>query len=358
MEKANFKTQFTMLGVTGSGKTCYLLGMYKKMLGGMKGYSLTTDDDTDVDLRRRYARMNDASLGNDRFPNPTNQQEILNFTLEYAYASIMSFAWIDYPGGHLDEKKSGDAEEYEKLTSYIKDSGSLFICVDGGLLQGDDDNEDKSELVKEKCSSLINPFLSTYLKENTLLPPTAIIVTKFDMCEKDVSDDDLTEILKESFSPLFTEGGRSNRFVAILPVSLGNNISEDNNRGLLKPKNFQLPIYMGIWFALHHRMAELIDQDNNKVDKYNYNVNQINTENSRWFFKDKKKIKSLSEDNSKILSEKLKGEQEFEKALSDSDRLLDVLNDKIKAVFFNGEDYGHFADAAHAYLDARYPHLL
>mgnify|MGYP002624602849 CR=1 FL=1 len=175
------KTQFTMLGMTGSGKTCYLLGMYTKMLGGMKGFSLTTDDDTDVDLRRRYNRMSDSSLGQDRFPAGTDQTDIFDFTLEHALSPIMSFRWIDYPGGMLEEKNSGNSDQYNKLEEYIRNSSSLFICVDGALLQGDDDNEDKAELLQEKCSRLINPFLSRYLKSNNFLPPTAIIVTKSDL---------------------------------------------------------------------------------------------------------------------------------------------------------------------------------
>ena len=100
------KTKFTMLGMTGSGKTCYLLGMYKKMLGGLKGFSLTTDDDTDGELRTRYSKMDDASLGQKRFPPGTDQTDTYEFTLEYAFSPIMSFAWIDYPGGSMEEKVS------------------------------------------------------------------------------------------------------------------------------------------------------------------------------------------------------------------------------------------------------------
>ena len=153
------KTQFTMLGMTGSGKTCYLLGMYKKMLGGIKGFTITTDDDTDVDLRRKYNSMSDASLGIERFPQKTNQTDTIHFTLNYAYSAIMPFDWIDYPGGFLSEKNSINAKEYESLKSYIKHSGALFICVDGGLLKGDLENDEKIELIKDNCSSLINPFL-------------------------------------------------------------------------------------------------------------------------------------------------------------------------------------------------------
>ena len=53
-------TQLTILGMSGSGKTCYLLGLYYKMVAGLKGYTLKTDDDTDVLLRDRYTKLSDA----------------------------------------------------------------------------------------------------------------------------------------------------------------------------------------------------------------------------------------------------------------------------------------------------------
>ncbi len=79
------KTQFTMLGMSGSGKTCYLLGMYDEMLGGMKGFTLSTDDDTDVALRRRYAIIDDASRGQGRFPAGTDQIESYEFQLAHGF---------------------------------------------------------------------------------------------------------------------------------------------------------------------------------------------------------------------------------------------------------------------------------
>ena len=65
-------TQITILGMTGSGKTCYLLGLYYKMASGMKGYTITTDEDTDLDLRKRYSKMCDQTLGEARFPVGTD----------------------------------------------------------------------------------------------------------------------------------------------------------------------------------------------------------------------------------------------------------------------------------------------
>ena len=107
----------------------------------------------------------------------------------------MSFDWIDYPGGSLDKKNKGNLEEYEDIKNTINKSSSLFICVDGSLLCGDD-FEEKVDNVKDNCSNVINTFVKDYKQENKVLPPTAIIVTKYDLCMADTDAEQLKDIIK------------------------------------------------------------------------------------------------------------------------------------------------------------------
>ena len=353
-EKRLNQTQFTMLGMTGSGKTCYLLGMYKKMLGGLKGFSLTTDDDTDVDLRKRYARMSDSSLGQDRFPAGTDQTDFYDFTLEHALSPIMTFRWIDYPGGALDEKTDGDIEQYNQLAEYIKNSSTLFICVDGALLQGDDDNEEKTELVREKCSSLINPFLSRYLKENEFLPPTAIVVTKFDLCSDDICSGDLKEILEEAFNPLFVSGADSNRFITVIPVSIGKSVAENSYKGKLAPTQLQLPIFMGVWFALMLYVTDLVNCIRDKESDREAVIREKDDAADAFFFwRDDVKVGRLRRLAEEIGLEISREQDRYNKALRDSDKLLKELEEKVNLVYFNGMGYESFTRAATEYLDTR-----
>lgn len=98
-------TKITILGMSGTGKTCYLLGLYYRMGAGLNGFSLAADDDTDVQLRDRYARLCDATLEPaQRFPAGTDNTSKYTFDLQYGYNTIMSFDWIDYPGGSLEKK--------------------------------------------------------------------------------------------------------------------------------------------------------------------------------------------------------------------------------------------------------------
>ena len=256
-------TQITILGMSGSGKTCYLLGLYYKMGAGLKGYTITTDEDTDVQLRDRYAKLCDVSLEKQqRFPAGTDNISKYEFDLQYGYNTIMSFDWVDYPGGLLDRKNSGSLEDYENVKSAINNSSSLFICVDGSLLLGDDIDE-KIDNVRDKCSNVINTFFTEYFKSNNSLPPTAIIVTKYDICKDDTDEEELSEIIEEAFSPFFVKNN-TEKVVTIIPVSIGTNIMDDDCSGKMKPLNIHLPIFMGIWFALSKKIQEHVKICKNK----------------------------------------------------------------------------------------------
>ena len=292
-------TKITILGMSGTGKTCYLLGLYYRMGAGLNGFSLAADDDTDVQLRDRYARLCDATLEPaQRFPAGTDNTSKYTFDLQYGYNTIMSFDWIDYPGGSLDKKNKGNLEEYEDIKNTINKSSSLFICVDGSLLCGDD-FEEKVDNVKDNCSNVINTFVKDYKQENKVLPPTAIIVTKYDLCMADTDAEQLKDIIKEAFSPFFVEDN-SEKVVAIIPVSIGVNIMDNKCPGKLKPLNIHLPIFMGVWFALvkKMKMCEMLNKHKRKkvdaeIDKLR---NQKARQENRWIFMKKKKIKKLAEE--------------------------------------------------------------
>lgn len=347
------KTKFTMLGMTGSGKTCYLLGMYKKMLGGLKGFSLTTDDDTDGELRTRYSKMDDASLGQKRFPPGTDQTDTYEFTLEYAFSPIMSFSWIDYPGGALVEKVHGDLEQYNILKQHIRESDSLFICVDGALLQGDRANEDKVELIREKCSSAINPFLSRYLRENHVLPPTALVITKTDLLGTSVTNADLKEILEDAFSPLFAQGRNTNSLVAIISVSLGARISENECTGVLAPIGLEIPIFMGIWFAL----CEAVSASENAMAKMKA-LREVaarerkEEEESFFLLQDDDKIARLNRNIHELDAALQEEEEALRDASYNAGQLLEHLREKIALVYYNGTEYDSFKEAAEMYRSA------
>ena len=59
--------QFTALGLSGSGKTTFMAGMYYKMTAGVDGYTIKADDDDSVSLTAYYDRLADGNRAVDRF---------------------------------------------------------------------------------------------------------------------------------------------------------------------------------------------------------------------------------------------------------------------------------------------------
>lgn len=335
-------TTMTILGMTGSGKTCYLLGMFKKMSQGIKGYTVTTDEDSEVELRNWYRKLADVSLGYDRFPAGTDSLSKYEFNLEFAYKPILSFSWMDYPGNMLDLKVTGNAEDYKKVKESILSSSCLFLCIDGSLLVGDDTDE-KIDNIKDNCSEFLNPVFSEIRKKHQL-PPVAIIITKYDLCINDTDEEELCEIIEEAFSPLFTDDEKQQNITAIIPVSLGANLMASENSGKLKPINVQQPIFMGIAFALRTVLQ------NKEKELQNYEKDLVSTqsaiENEKdafFFWRDNKKIERLI---TKMKEQKQDVEQMQNLLLAmekNRDKLLKEVS-KINLVFVNGEKKESLAD--------------
>lgn len=270
--------QFTALGLSGSGKTCFMAGMYYKMTGGVSGYTLKADDDDSVSLTAYYEQMENADMGADRFPGGTNQSTDYAFELQYGYKTLEKFRWIDYAGGTLKSKNSGDAEEYQKLKDDISKSEMLYIFVDGALFQDEEleyastDSEKidlLTDVVMSSSARQINHFLSEYTSERHKLPPIAIVITKYDLAVKALGKasgaenmEMLYKIIHRAFNPLFPDPSMyvgddgHTSIVGIIPVSLGMKISENNYSGRLRPINMHLPAYVGIWFMLKNSVSK------------------------------------------------------------------------------------------------------
>ena len=133
---------------------------------------------------------------------------------------------------------------------------TLFICVDGELLVGDNTAR-KIKNVKRKCSMTINRYFGKYFEAGGHLPPVGIILTKADLFQHDTNEEEIRVILQEAFSPLFVA---KNIRIGVIPVTLGENIQDDNYSGEVDPVNIHLPIFMGIWCALNDRIKEYTDK--------------------------------------------------------------------------------------------------
>lgn len=260
-------SKFALLGEDGSGKTCYLLGMYYAMSMNLANYMVVaTDPYTDRYLLRRCQMLKDKARGHSRFPEGTDLFQKFKFNLWHNDETIHSFEWIDYPGGFLDFRGRDESSQvYQEFKNFILDSEMVFICIDGANLTGSG-TRNKIRKVKTRCARQINPYLAELQRHKGSLPPIAMLVTKYDMCAADTDADEIREIVEEAFEGLFSV---NDNFIAIIPVSLGNTLEDDDCHGELEPLNVHLPILMGINFALRKQIKKLSEERIEDINRMN-----------------------------------------------------------------------------------------
>lgn len=315
------ETKFTILGESLSGKTCYLLAMYSEMSQSINGYSIVAQNDRlDTELLESFENLDDESISKERFPQRSEQVIEYLFNLNYAHKTIMPFKWIDYPGRIMRDKND---EDYPKVAQNIRESSTLFICVDGELLVGDD-TERKIKNVKRKCSMTINRYFGKYFEAGGKLPPVGIILTKADLFQHDTNEEEIRKILYEAFSPLFFA---ENIKIGVIPVTLGENIADDNYSGEVDPVNIHLPIFMGIFFALNEQIAAY----KYKMDSNNRSINDMDywkrdEEDSFFIWRDDDKIRRLSAQISNTQKENERIQQLIQNMEQNQSKFYEYLN--------------------------------
>ena len=288
-------TTFTCLGMSGAGKTCYILGLYDDMCIGRNGFLITAANDAATKLERWMDVLDDGT-GMERFPTGTPLHDFIKYTFNLSHHrdDILSFDWFDYGGGTLRAREE-NPEIFKYLNSSIEISTALYIFVDGELLC-DSNKERRIRNVQRKCARTINQYIKNYsdMHKDSDLPPVIFVITKMDLCRKYINEEEMRQILKDSFSSVFGEGITS----YIVPVSLGKNISDDNYSGEVDPINIHIPIFIGIY----HQFLNICRVISNKIENANKNLsNEIDvTKSARdkekkkiWIFKNKDRIKNL-----------------------------------------------------------------
>lgn len=277
------ETRFTAIGMTGSGKTCYVLGMYYEMCVGIKGFSLVTKNQTASLLEDWMDKLDDV-VGKERFPAGTSLTDVRDFyfQLNYQNQEILSFNWMDY-GGRTLTARENNPDAFKSLNNSIKESTALYIFIDGELLAVED-HEKRLSNVRRKMARTINGYITEFEHSNgEEIPPIVFVITKADLCASYLEEGEMQDIIKECFSPVFGNGKR----VYIVDVSLGKDISDDDYSGEVKPMNIHIPFFLGIYHEFYNFCVWLkykIDEEigNNRRDIV---ANQaiINKENNRFF---------------------------------------------------------------------------
>lgn len=243
-------TKYTMIGMSSAGKTCYITAMYMKMSAGFDGFTLVTDDKTRTKLERDILTLREPK-GQDRFPTATDETTTRSyeFRLSYETKKIINFEMLDYAGGLLRSREN----TYAQVKESIAESTALYIFVDGKSFCAGD-REERKENVFYDCAMTVTPIIQDFADTHEgNLPPIVFVVTKADLCKQYVSSEEITTVIKDLFSPAFSEGTYS----YICVVSLGDTISDDEYKGRFRPVNIHIPFFIGSYHEYFNRCIVL-----------------------------------------------------------------------------------------------------
>jgi predicted nucleic acid-binding Zn-ribbon protein len=277
-------TRFTALGTSGAGKTCYIMGMYHEMSHGVRGWSITTDN-RNADRIVKILEFMDEKKGKDKFP-PADMGATFRdyaFNLIYQFKKVMCFHWIDYSGGTLEDT-SLNQEAFKSVNDSIIDSSALYIFIDGELFCGDN-REEKRKQIQQKCANYINRYIDKFVRgvkgKINEMPPIVFVITKYDLCNKDTSEDEVFSILQEdkTFGSIIKN---PESLVYIVGVSLGDKISYDNYSGDIDPVSIQLPFFIGIYHDFQRqylnevkRLSENRKQQEKQIEKHCSEISEL-----------------------------------------------------------------------------------
>lgn len=267
--------KITMLGTTGAGKTCYMLGMYSFMSVGLHGFTINAKEpDIDIDLNDKWETLV-VEQGEERWPpatQPQSQEDPVYkyaFNFCYGFKPIMSFNWLDYRGGALrDKTKPSDTQQ---LFEYAKESDCLFLCVSGEYFkQAIVETDGKTNFgVRQKVATRLNLTMMNNLitelqqkrKPTNDNPfPVAIVITKYDLC-MERGKEAIVQDIKQLFEPLFQP--ESGWLVMVCPVSLGKELATNKDSGEIEPINIDKPVAFAIYSKLQSRALETKNSKNN-----------------------------------------------------------------------------------------------
>ncbi len=327
MEESNSDARFTAIGLSGSGKTCYVMGMYQQMAIGFEGFNLVTTNSKAHQLEDWCDVLNDQSKGRDRFPAGTDIGDIsdYHFSLKYKNKSVMSVDWMDYAGGLL---RADNHDNYSKLESSIENSSALYIFIDGELLCFKS-TEDKIESVQRKCAFKINHFITEFSeKHNECLPPVVFVVTKADLCAPYFNNDDdseLQRVIRESFSNAFYN---ADSVVYVTKCTLGRDIADDDYHGKANPD-----MYMPFFLGLYHAYLDACRQIKLIIEGKKCNINKdidpirklLEKERSKKYFRKEEKIKGLENK----INDHSKNIQELDDELDKYRKMLKAVSDQL-----------------------------
>lgn len=243
-------TKITMLGTTGTGKTCYMIGMsYFMQNKGINGFTIISQDNDQFRTIKEQWKSMTTKTGSDRWPPgtpPIPTSYVFNFN--YGGKTFAKFNWLDYRGAALPDETV--AADRKILVDRLLESDCILLCISAEYLALAAIQGDEFQAIEEAEVGVMNGLLTEVAEKAAISKdnpfPVAIVVTKADLLTKfqGKMQGEPVEIAKSFFeNTLFV---KDHWLTAIIPVTLGQELAENEDSGKIKPEGVHLPVSFGV----------------------------------------------------------------------------------------------------------------
>lgn len=249
--------KITILGTNGSGKTCYLLGMYSKMQMGIEGFSLHTKDfNTHMELNEKIAALIYYKTY-ERWPYPTCESIECSFDFCYGLKPLVGVNFLDYRGGALAD--SSKKEDVQKFIEQVKQSDCLFLCISAENLLLTSQMKRARAIRADRINLLIREICIALQPTANKPFPVVFVLTKFDLYPDPNHPQRVIESIQELFPTFWEFPGW---IVNICPVSLGRELATNQDSGEIKPINCHIPLLFSAYLFFRKRyLSETKEND-------------------------------------------------------------------------------------------------
>ena len=246
--------QLSVIGISRSGKTCYLYAMAKTMLRGYAGVNVNAIDDVaGFELKKGWREIR----RNATWPKATDVLTKTTFNCSLNLRPVMDFLWNDFKGGSLTSMNEADAKFRRDFEEFLRSSDGLIIFVASNELQDILQGVEDCDLIEDDLESLTELFIRNKVVLSQI--PVTIVISKADLLSEKEKPYVL-EIVKEIFRPLFEVG--NNMKVLTVPVCIGTNLGRCSQGESIQGVVFQNPndgnIHIPILFNLYHFLKDCI----------------------------------------------------------------------------------------------------
>lgn len=326
------KIGITMIGASGTGKTCYLYAMADAMQSGSCDFTFTAMP------YKKTLELQDAwdSILNGKWPKGTDLSTEYEFACSYCMRPIATFSWYDYRGGIL--QNPDDEEERASLFGKMGSSRCLIICISAeaihGILAGD--------LKSRRLFQVYMNLIQEYRNRTGCTVPIVVAVTKADLLGPNEFESGVELIRTKYMAALFSEDDNGGWFVSFVPVSLGTGLGSSVNGeivGTIEPANVHIPVLIAIKSAIVELLESKLEAQG-VLDNKEVKIKRSLDLNAKRGLLDKiwngDFEEELNDELAELSVDKEVLSREIEKLKADMDRLQREINQCQMVVYSNG----------------------